>query len=363
MEKTSEAEVCPKCARLSHIVYDRRWICLRDAPLRAKRVMMHVHKRRFYCRTCNKPFTEPIAGVRKASRTTERYRKSLLWACETFSDLKSVYQTYRCSAGFLYKTLYAELARKQRARQAPWPKVIGLDEHFFRHLRYSGAREFASLLIDYKNRRAIEVVEGKSCAEMTSALAYIPKRENVNLVVLDLCDPYKKFVSEFFPNAKIVADKFHVIRLLHPAINRRRKEITGDRRNLPVRRLLLRNGFKLDQQRRFLLRCWLKDHPQLQEVYLYKEAIHRLYRVRGYGRAKKVLTKLTDQMADSTLPEIKTLRRTLLAWRKQILAYFHFRITNGRTEGFNNKAKLVKRRAYGYKSFQNYRLRLLNACA
>lgn len=68
-------------------------------------------------------------------------------------------------------------------------------------------------------------------------------------------------------------------------------------------------------------------------------------------------------MAASSLPEIQTLRRTLLRWRREVLAYFFARITNGRTEGFNNKAKLVKRRAYGYRSFTNYRLRLLNACA
>jgi len=72
---------------------------------------------------------------------------------------------------------------------------------------------------------------------------------------------------------------------------------------------------------------------------------------------------LTERMSRSTLPEIQTLRRTLLKWKEEILAYFYTRLTNGRTEGFNNKAKLVKRRAYGYRSFRNYRLRLLNACA
>lgn len=52
-----------------------------------------------------------------------------------------------------------------------------------------------------------------------------------------------------------------------------------------------------------------------------------------------------------------------MRWRKEVLAFFRGRATNGMTEGFNGKAKLVKRRAYGYKSFTNYRLRLLNACA
>ena len=91
--------------------------------------------------------------------------------------------------------------------------------------------------------------------------------------------------------------------------------------------------------------------------------MHAFYRIRGYQRAKEALIGMTDTMAKSNVKEIKTLRRTLLRWAYPILAYFKYGLTNGRTEGFNNKAKLVIKRAYGYKSFENYRLRLLNACA
>lgn len=87
------------------------------------------------------------------------------------------------------------------------------------------------------------------------------------------------------------------------------------------------------------------------------------YRVRSYVQASRMLTALPDHLARSELPELQTFRTTLLRWRAEILAYFQTRSTNGMTEGFNGKAKLVKRRAYGYKSFANYRLRLLNACA
>ena len=68
-------------------------------------------------------------------------------------------------------------------------------------------------------------------------------------------------------------------------------------------------------------------------------------------------------MAYSKLKEVQTLRNPLFKWKDEILNYFKTGLTNAMTEGFNNKAKLVKRRAYGYKSFKNYRLRLLNACS
>lgn len=360
-EKTSEFEVCPKCATPARGVYDRRWASVRDSPIRDRQVVLRLRKRRFWCRPCQKPFTEPVLGIRKGTRFTERFRKGLLWACETFSSLKAVLRTYQCSAGFLYTTLYAELERKRRQRQYPWPKVIGIDEHYFRRKR--GFREFVSMVVDFKGKRVMELVQGRTIADMMWSLDHIPGRDNVRYVVTDLCDPYKSFAKRFFPNAVVVADKFHVLRLLNPAINRYRKEITGDKRSLPVRRLLLRNGYRIGRRMRWRLEHWLNDHPELAEVYYAKEALHRLYRTRGRPRASRALTRLTDTLARSAIPELQTLRRTLRAWRNEILTYFTTGLTNARTEGFNNVAKVVKKRAYGYKSFTNYRLRLLTACA
>jgi transposase len=303
-----------------------------------------------------------VPGVRKGARTTERFRRAVMWACEIYACLKDVRTHFRCSGSFVYDNLYPLLERKQRERSYPWPKVIGIDEHYFKRSR-QGFREFVSMVVDFKGRRLFEVVEGRQGVQLELALAHIPGRENVRWVATDLADPYKKFVRDFFPNAQVVADKFHVLRLLNPAINRRRKEITGDRRSLPVRRMLLRNGYRLDYKQRFLLRRWLDRYPELREVYFYKEALHRLYRTRGQDKAAGALTRLTDAMAASVLPEIKTLRRTLVRWRKEILAYFRHRITNARTEGYNNVAKVVKKRGYGYRSFKTYRLRLLQACS
>lgn len=101
----------------------------------------------------------------------------------------------------------------------------------------------------------------------------------------------------------------------------------------------------------------------MQELYRWKERLHKFYRTRGYYQAHLALRNMCDEMALSGLPEIKTLRRTLLKWREEILNYFLTGLTNGRTEGYNNIAKLVQKRAFGYKSFRNYRLRLLSVCA
>lgn len=361
-EKKTDFEVCPKCAVKSFSVHDRRWVEVRDAPIRGNGVILRVRKRRFRCPHCKSVFTEPVGLIQKGYRTTRRYRRNLAWSCNNLLDLKKVQRAFKCSAWLVYNVFYEQLELRHREfKNDPWPRTIGIDEHSFKRNKGKGFREFATVIVDYNNKRIKEVVHGKTAIGLKQDLAYIKGRENVKNVALDLCDPFKKFAREHFPNARIVADKFHVLRLLNPAMNRRRTQITGDKRSNPVRRLLLRNGYKLEYFERKVLWKWLDQYPELKEVYFYKEALHQLYRTKGYNKASQALTKLTDEMAYSRLPEIKTLRKTLMKWRKEILNYFKTRITNARTEGFNNLAKLYQKRAFGYKNFENYRLRLLNA--
>jgi transposase len=360
--KKSEFEVCPRCATASQSIYDRRWVFVHDAPIRGVDVRVKILKRRFYCKHCRKPFTEPVQGIRKGKRSTERFRRSLLWACENLCDLTRARKMHRCSTWLVYQTLYEHLELNLKHKvNYPWPKTIGIDEHFFS--RAKGYREFATVLVDYNNKRVRELALGKSKFDLIKSLEHIPGRENVRNVVLDLSDTYKSFVRDFFPNAEMIADKFHVLRLLNPAINRYRKQITGDKRTNPIRKLLLRNGPSLEYYERSALYRWLNDYSDLKEIYHAKEALHGFYRIKGFNHASRVLVKMTDHMALSKIPEILTLRRTLMRWRNEILNYFKTGITNARTEGFNNVAKLIQKRAYGVKTFALYRLRYLNACA
>jgi transposase len=362
-ERVSSSASCSRCGAKATGVYDRRTVRIRDEPIARRPTWLVVRKRRFRCPACRRVFTESVPGIRPRFRTTERFRKLLFWAYERFSDLKSIRTTYRCSTSLLARVVYEQLDKKRRDRLCAWPPAVGIDEHFFRSEKGWGGRRFVTVFTDHSRRRLTEVVDGKDGASLEGSLGHIPGADQVRWVVIDMCDPYKRFSKQHFPNATIVADKFHVLRLPGPALIRYLKLAAPGRQTLPVSRLLRRNRHRLEPWMRDRLDRFLVQHPALAAVYAAKEALHRLYRNKSYDRAHRSLTHLTDTLALSTVPELKTLRRTLMRWRREILAYFRSRLTNARTEGFNAKAKLVKRRGYGYRSFDNYRLALLNACS
>jgi transposase len=363
-EKMSELEICPRCAQPSTSIYDHRWVHIRDEAVRGNRITLKILKRRFWCKNCLRPFTEPIPGVLPGRRTTQRFRLAVMEACEKYTDFSRVRREFRVSSQFIYDAYYERLRLNLREKEgAPWPSAIGIDEHSYGKNRETRRTQFVTTIVNQNKGKMFEAVIGKTQAELETATAHIPGRENVAWATIDMCDPYRNFIHSFFPQAKIVADKFHVLRLLTPALLRKRKEIAGTRADLRAKKLLLMSGHNLTYGERLALDRFLQRYPEMHELYGWKERMHSFYRIRGYGRAYEAYKCLVDDMSVSFLPEIRTLRKTLLKWKEEVLNYFSSNLTNARLEGFNCKASLLKRRAYGYRNPEHYRIQLLHACS
>jgi len=359
-KKRPEFEACGRCATPSSSVYDHRIVRIRDEPVRESAVILKLRKRRYYCHKCRKPFTEFIPGIWPKRRTTQRLRHAVRDACNRFSNLSEVRRVFHLSSSFVYKVYYEQLELQNRQIIKVFPKSLGIDEHFVR--RQFGAPQFMTVFTDLKKHTVRECIPGKTKAGLISGTEHMSGRRQVEWVALDMSDTYRGFALQHFPNAKLVADKFHVLRMFSHILNRHRIDATGDVRKKPVRKLLLRNRHRLKYYEKNALDLWLKEHPKIKEAYLWKEHFHSLYRIKGYQRAKSRFEKLVIAMKFSQIQEIKRFAKTLERWSDEILNYFLNPITNAVTEGYNRIASLVKNRAFGYRNINNYRLRFLNAC-
>lgn len=357
----NDFELCPKCYNKTNVRCGKVSVTVREAPIREQPLWLKIHKHRYYCKSCRKPFTESVDCVWPKRRTTYYFRKSVARACDSYTNLSLVRKHHHCSSGFLYKVHYDTLKTKLNERKgAPWPTVLGIDEHFFS--RRKGYTEFATVFCDLKKRRLFEMCLGKDKKSIIEQVKHIPGRENVKVVVIDMSNGYRSLIKDFFPNAIIIADKFHMLRLITPALLKVRKTIHGHRQDLQRRKLLLKNREDLDYFVRSDVDKYLKEYPELDELYRIKEKLREVYRCRGYRIAKINLERLINQMTSSSLEPVLRLRNTLIKWKDEVLNYFENKWTNGFTEATNGTAKALQRRARGYKNFVNYRLKTLNAC-
>lgn len=181
-------------------------------------------------------------------------------------------------------------------------------------------------------------------------------REQVTEVSVDMWGGFPKVVREVFPNAQLVVDRFHVMQALTKELNTIRKQTRVTEQG--ARFLILKNGVDLEAADREKLDRILKSSRRLREAYELKEDFRKIYEKQltveeGEHEFKQWLRKAGKVYSDV----ISTIKRHL----PEICNYFKSRTTNGVMEGINNRIKLIKRQAYGFTNFNNFRMRLL-AC-
>jgi transposase len=370
LESTSEFRACPHCATLCFTIHDRRWVKCLDAPLRDRKVELRIHKKRYWCKHCQKAFMEILHGIFKGARLTERLRRNILWCCSRFQSLIAVARAMGCSASTVRRSFYAHLKiHFKRHLSYEFPKKLGMDGHFFGMKRRPdfpiiSEQRYHTTLVDLKRHRLYRAFPKQDQRSVFDQLKNEPGAKNVEDVVIDMSEGNRNATYALFPNVRITIDPFHVLRLLQRPLNHERHKVIGrKKRKNPVASLLLKSGHDLEVQTRWDLQRFLKDYPKLRAIYEAKERLHRLYRCKGRKWAEMSMNHLLKDLdQQSSIQPLKTLAHTLRNWKEEILNHFDSKLTNAMTEGFNNKIKLVKRMAYGFRNEENYDLRILYAC-
>lgn len=247
------------------------------------------------------------------------------------------------------------------------PHVLGIDEHSIHRGRTRG-HKFAVTLTDLKNHRVYEIFEGKESKTLEENLRKLKGRENVKVVCMDLCPAFRKIVRRCFPNAKIVADRFHVIRVVNRAFLDFCRQAEPDIRwQRGIVGALRTKGKKLKASQRTLLKALFAKNPAIQTAYEFKEELCELlnHKAQTKNKCADLITKLREKVwyLLNDAPKIfQELGKTIRFWFVPIICMWRFTKSNGITEGFHRLMKLIQRRAFGYRNFKNYRLRVLIVC-
>jgi transposase len=180
---------------------------------------------------------------------------------------------------------------------------------------------------------------------------------------MDMHEPFRQAVALCLPRAKVVVDKFHVLAHVHRALDQVRTAVEprqGKRGELyHARYLLLTARERLTPPQRTTLMMLLGRYPELHRAWLLKEWFRAWYRGGSRVAAEAALMRWEASVRDHGPPPFKALFPMLRLWRNEILNYFDYPYTNGFLEGKNNRIKVIKRTAYGYRNPQNFRQRIL----
>ncbi len=322
---------------------------------------LYLKAPKYYCPDCHKYFRHRFQGVRPRYRSTEAFRLEVFEAHEGGVSQRKLSQTHGSSPATIERW-YQGFLQQRRAEMSnrPCPRVLGINEHFF-----SRKRGYATTLVDLKNHKVFDVVPGRSELSLRRYLQRLRGRAQVQVVVMDLSETYRSIARRYFPNAKIVADRFHVIRLVnHHFLKAWQQHDPEGRKNRGLLSLMRRHQWRLSDDQRRNLGQYLSDYPVLKAMYHAKQRLNRLLlrKTMNQRTAKRQLPKLLRLLAQLETSPLRGLAKTLTSWLEAIVGMWRFSKSNGITEGFHTKMEMMSRRAYGFRNFENYRLRVLTHC-
>lgn len=355
---------CPHCDGVDLRKKDKFRRKLRHESVGSRITWLYLTLRKYHCRTCGRYFRERVPGLLPYRRSTEAFRKEIFWQHRNGISQKDLSYGRKIGSATIERWFHDLLDRKEREFSGrTCPLVLGIDEH-----RFNKKCGFATTFCDLKNHRIFEIALGRSEASLDQALRAMKGRERVQVVCIDLSSGYRAIVRKYFPNARIVADRFHVVRLMQHHVLEAWKQLDPvGRKNRGLLSLIRRHPEKLRPDQVIKLDEYFKEHPAVGALYDVKTQLHDLLRLKSQNHQEckllaPELVNWIDHLKESALPNMKTLGNTLEEWMEPIACMWRFTRNNGITEGFHRKMKLIQRRAYGFRNFDNYRLRVITLC-
>jgi transposase len=355
---------CPHCGGAELRNKDRYQRRVRHEDWGVRHIVLLLEGHKWHCRGCGRYFRQRFPGILPCQRASEAFQETIFRQHLDGINRSRLGRREAIGAATVERYFRHGLERQFREwHSRRCPRVLGIDEHFF-----TRRKGYATTLCDLRNHRVYDVVLGRSELSLEAYFRRLEGKSEVRVVCMDLSSTYRALVRLHFPNARIVADRFHVIRLInhHFLACWRELDPVGSR-NRGLLSLMRRHRHKLspDQQQR--LTAYLAAQPALELIYRFKQRLCYLLlkKQRNRKQCQALLPRFlraVHQLREAGLAQLVQLGQTLHTWREEIVSMWRFTRNNGITEGFHNKMELINRQAYGFRNFENYRLRVKVLC-
>ena len=354
---------CPDCQQLSTHVHQYHRRVVHDLAWVGHACYLEFAARRFSCKYCRRPFTENLEALSPHGRCTRRYEQQLFEQCrDTTIQAVSRHERlgYKMVEGIYYRLAERHSAAPHLIRR------LGLDGIALK----KGHADFVLILSDLERSQIVAVLPERTKEALQAYLDTwsAEQRAAIAEVAMDLWLPYRLAVETKLPTARINGDRFHVMKNLNDRVTTRGARFSAKRPNPKSSNSRAVVGCSSDQHNltdaeRSQLEQALSASPTLKQLHQLKEQFRAIFETAPdrTTAAGKLQTWIATAES-SGLKSLAAFLTTLHHWWDPILNYFNEHITSGLVEGLNNKVKLIKRRAYGFRNFEHFRLRLLVEC-
>lgn len=361
--KQDRAGRCSGCGRRVASVHDTTVRRIRDLPILDAQTLLVVPRRRLNCPRCG-PKLERLSWVAPWGRVTNRLAESVARMCHVMT-VKHVASYFHLGWDRVKGIDKRWLRKTLGPVDLSGVQIIAMDEFAIQK-----GHRYATVIVDAVRRRVLWVGRGRGKADIRPFFELLgPEgRLQIKAVAMDMNAGYVEEVRSQCPQAQIVYDLFHVVaRYGHEVIDRVRVDEANRLRHDPKGRhvvkgsrwLLLRNRRNIDKHEdRVRLRELLAANRTLAKVYILKDDLKHLWDYHYHGAALRFWQQWYHRAVRSRIAPLVRFARNLKSHLQTILAHCRWRLSTSLLEGINNKIKVIKRMAYGFRDDEYFFLKI-----
>ncbi len=333
--------------------------------------ILRLNKQRFLCHSCNKKFFAKTKIVNDGCFISNPVKYAIALELKNKISEVDISKRYRVSPNTVERIIDS-FYDNQKLYKHYLPEILSFDE--FKSVKSAdGAMSFH--MCDGKTGKTIDIVEDRKLTSLMRYFAYFTHkaRSNVKLIVIDMYSPYITLIQKMFPNAQIIIDKFHLVNLISTSLNKTRINIMkNDKKNYnKLKRywkLLLKSQDELNNSKWQKWRCFdelmtqsgvvnylININEQLRNTYEVYQNILSALKNNNYKQLEISLKNENDKISNYMKTSIKTLIKYLPYIQNTLSNPYH----NGFVEGNNNFIKVLKRIAFGFRSFRRFKARIM----
>ena len=357
---------CLRCQSINLRKKERFNRVLKHHSIGLAKSILVVQTHKFYCRDCGKYFNQRLPGVQPYQRATEPFKDEVSVKHHDGTSVLTVSRRLGLGEATVGRYYRNYLQREfNEHKNASVPKVLGIDEK-----KFSKKLGYQTTLVNLQRHTVYDITLGRTESNLGKYLQRLPDRSNCKVVVMDLSETYRNIAKNYFPKAMIVADRFHVVRLVNHHFLKTWSQLDGvGRKNRGLMYLMrMHQWSQMKEKSRRNLNRYLNENPAIKAVYDFKQELMKLILTRVYGKsqAREQIPKFLDAIRAlkmSNFGNLETLGNTLDEWKEEIVRMWRFSKTNSITEGLHRRMDEIQNRAYGMHNFNNYRIRVKAYCS
>ena len=281
--KIQESTSCPDCGSQRFRIKSTQKRTLRHGRWDDRLVLLAIQIPKFLCKQCGRYFVLRVPGILPKKRATEQFRQEVFNLHQGGLTQSRIAKSHAISGSTVERWYHDFVAYRVKELEGRLcPLVMGIDEHFF-----SRKDGYATTLVDLKNHKVFDVILGRSEDSLKAYLKRLKGRERVQVVVMDLSETYRSIIQKHFPNAMIVADRFHVVRLLNHHFLKVWGQLDPEgRKNRGLLSLMRRHECNLKPEQIPKLQFYFHKIAGLEPLYRFKQDLMQLLLIKRRTRAE-----------------------------------------------------------------------------